>query len=535
MSLLSSIFGNDEDRHKNKKHRSSSLFDKKTVESLPKPTYHELPQSSSSAKVTSTAEAGESAASSTKTKKKRKHETENRGQRKGSKESHSGEATSTSNDKKDNEASSNKRRKSKTSQDVLEDKNEDEATTKKKAKDKQQKKKDDDSSSSDSSSDDDDSSSSSSGSDSDDAKDSHDGEDDGGNVKEESGEIKKNIDSNEKGDDRSEDDGSVSDEDDTERTVFVGNLPLTTTTRKSLKQLFEDCGAIENTRIRSVPVKGIKLPQQRAGDQNLMKKVCANTRQYDETLSSTVQGYVKFVNKDSVEKALGKNNTIVQLPTGGKIRIKVDTAEPTMDASRSVFCGNLPYSADEISLQDHFVDGCGFGKDDVVSVRVIRDKETFQCKGFGYVLLKERDMVSTALKLHGSVYKKKQIRVMVCGKRFKGRQDIKQRANKKASNKKSSPSSPSSQRQEQRKPETLSAGALRRILSKEQKQADSTNKRKRGGGKGGASSSTKAHKKASLSSSKSSKRAAADKKVEQRLKKIQKRISRGMGKTKKGH
>jgi RNA recognition motif-containing protein len=50
------------------------------------------------------------------------------------------------------------------------------------------------------------------------------------------------------------------------RTVFVGNLPLSMT-RKKLTCIFSKCGTVESTRIRSVPVKGVKLPPESAGNQ----------------------------------------------------------------------------------------------------------------------------------------------------------------------------------------------------------------------------------------------------------------------------
>jgi nucleolar protein 12 len=51
-----------------------------------------------------------------------------------------------------------------------------------------------------------------------------------------------------------------------ERTIFVGNLPLTTT-RKSLASLFKSCGKVESSRLRSVAAAGVKLSTDRAGDQ----------------------------------------------------------------------------------------------------------------------------------------------------------------------------------------------------------------------------------------------------------------------------
>lgn len=51
-----------------------------------------------------------------------------------------------------------------------------------------------------------------------------------------------------------------------ERTIFVGNLPLTIT-RKSLANMFKSCGKVESSRLRSVAAAGVKLPTERAGDQ----------------------------------------------------------------------------------------------------------------------------------------------------------------------------------------------------------------------------------------------------------------------------
>mmetsp|Transcript_20871 Transcript_20871/g.51746 ORF Transcript_20871/g.51746 Transcript_20871/m.51746 type:complete len:388 (+) Transcript_20871:124-1287(+) len=318
---------------------------------------------------------------------------------------------------------------------------------------------------------------------------------------------RKSIDTEPKVDDATKDDTTTKQGEsleDEERTIFVGNLPLATT-RRTLASLFRECGPIASCRIRSVPVTGIKLPKEQAGNQNMMKKVCANTNQIDKTLTDTVQGYVVFKNIDDISKALELNN---QLELGG-LKIRVDRAKPTVDPSRSVFCGNLPYGAKESTLQEHFEEGCLLEPGDVVGVRIVRDKETFQCKGFGYVLFKDKNTVPAALKLHESTYMKKKIRVMVCGKRFKGK--------KGKANKPKSSQSPDS--------EKLSVGAFRRIIAKQQKDALVIHKRKRGEKK------KDTVKKAGAGNV--SKRAALDKKVERKVKKLQKRAAKGMGKNKR--
>jgi len=297
------------------------------------------------------------------------------------------------------------------------------------------------------------------------------------------------------------------DKKDEERTIFVGNLPLTIT-RKSLAALFKKCGPVASCRIRSVPVTSIKLPQEQAGNQGMMRKICVNTNQIDKTLTDTVKGYVVFKNLDDVAKALEMNN---KLDVDG-MKIRVDRATPTVDPSRSVFVGNLPYGAKESTLQDHFQKGCLLETGDVMGVRIVRDKETFQCKGFGYVLFKEKNTVPTALKLHDSTYMKKKIRVMVCGKRFKGRKgEAAVQPKVKSVNQET---------------EKVTVGAFRRIIAKQSKEALVINKRKRGekkkdgtvikAGAGGLS-----------------KRAALDKKVDMKVKKLQRRVNKGMGKNKR--
>jgi nucleolar protein 12 len=309
---------------------------------------------------------------------------------------------------------------------------------------------------------------------------------------------------NEKNKEDSEKVETEKDQKDEERTIFVGNLSLTIT-RKTLASLFRDCGPVASCRIRSVPVAGVKLPKDQAGNQRMMKKVCVNTNQIDKTLTDTVQGYVVFKNLDDVAKALELNN---KLDFDG-MKLRVDRATPTVDPSRSVFVGNLPYGAKESTLQEHFEKGCLLEPGDVVGVRIVRDKETFQCKGFGYVLFREKNSVPTALKLHESTYMKKRIRVMVCGKRFKGKKGESSQPQQKFQNS-----------------EKTSVGAFRRIIAKQQKDALATNKRKRGEKKKNATV-----KKAGAGLV--SKRAALDKKVEKKVKKLQKRASKGMGKNKR--
>jgi len=252
------------------------------------------------------------------------------------------------------------------------------------------------------------------------------------------------------------------------------------------------------------------VPPSQAGNQALVKKVCANTKKVDAGIKSTAQGYVVFVSEESVPAALALNNTQLD-----GLRIRVDKSQATMDASRSVFVGGLPYATEEATLRQHFCNGCGLEEDDIENVRIIRDKDTMQCKGFGYIVFAEKSAVMTALqKMHDSTYMKKNIRVTVCGKRYKGRRGIQKEDN-------------NTEKRRFKGDEVDAAGALKRILTKEtlekkikRKRGDTTNKSLTG--KPGVAKGKPGM----------TKRQVMDDKVNKRVKKLEKRAAKGMGKTK---
>lgn len=242
-----------------------------------------------------------------------------------------------------------------------------------------------------------------------------------------------------------------------------------------------------------------------------MRKVCANTKLIDE--KAMVQGYVVFADAASVEAALKKNNERV----GDGFMIRVDRAKPTLDASRSVFVGNLPYHAQETTLRQHFCEGCQLDSEtDVENVRIVRDRDTKQCKGFGYVLFREKSMVTTALqRMDGTEYLRRSLRVSVCGKRFKSRGSGQQQQEQQHDG-------PTPRRNDNKKKKAMkdATGALKRIMAKEEK----SKKRKRG--------EPKKTKTGGTNNGGVSRRAAAEAKVEKRYKKLKRRMSRGMGKNK---
>ncbi|RHY21547.1 hypothetical protein DYB32_009783 [Aphanomyces invadans] len=201
---------------------------------------------------------------------------------------------------------------------------------------------------------------------------------------------------------KGDDDGSVDEKD--VRTIFVGNVSLEATPN-DLKKHFTPCGKVESVRLRSVPVAGCKVDQN--GKQNLVKKVCTNKKLFVEGRDSC-NAYVVFVDESSVDAALQLN---------GSKCLRVDRKNVSMDAKRTVFVGNLAFTATDDDVRNHFEKALREDADTpaVESVRIIRDKSTHLGKGFGY----DVSTAAKALSLHESKMGKREIRVTVCGKRFK--------------------------------------------------------------------------------------------------------------------
>ena len=299
------------------------------------------------------------------------------------------------------------------------------------------------------------------------------------------------------------------------RTIFVGNLPPDIN-RKSLAGIFKPCGAVASARLRSMAVTGVKLPPEHAGNQKMMHKICVNTgKVLADTPKKSAQGYVVFESVESIENALQMNNTTYQSHT-----IRVDRATPTIDSSRSVFVGNLPYGADDETLHVHFADQLSGGEDlnegegsAVTGVRIIRDKDTQKCKGFGYVMLRDASLVPSALQLHGTTYMKRELRVMVCGKRTKG-------------NRGGDDSKPPGRRSFEGQRATRGASSIRKQSSKRKSEEGTGGN---GGGKTKRRRARSEKKAAPVSKAGMSKRATTEQKVKKRVKKLQKRVAKGMG------
>ncbi|KAM5235040.1 RNA-binding protein 34 [Ctenodactylus gundi] len=177
-----------------------------------------------------------------------------------------------------------------------------------------------------------------------------------------------------------------------ERTVFVGNLPLTCN-KKKLKSFFKEYGQIESVRFRSlIPAEG-----------TVSKKLAAIKRKIHPD-QKNINAYVVFKDESAATKALKSNGA--QIAAGFRIRVDLASETSTRD-KRSVFVGNLPYKAEESAVEEHFLD-CG----QIVAVRIVRDPVTGAGRGFGYVLFENTDAVHLALKLNNSELMGRKLRVM---------------------------------------------------------------------------------------------------------------------------
>ncbi|KRY28431.1 Nucleolar protein 12 [Trichinella spiralis] len=174
------------------------------------------------------------------------------------------------------------------------------------------------------------------------------------------------------------DDRDDSNED--ERTIF------------NLKKLFGKIGKIECIRLRSCIPVNPKLPQRLV----IIKKA----------ESTHVNAYIRFVKKESVDKALELNGTQMQ-----EHHLFVDRCikRRQYDKKRAVFLGNLAFDIGEEEIYTHFTD-CG----EIDRIRVVRDPHNYIGKGFGFV---ESYSVGLALKLNDSLLKNRKIRVTRVGKK----------------------------------------------------------------------------------------------------------------------
>jgi nucleolar protein 12 len=104
-------------------------------------------------------------------------------------------------------------------------------------------------------------------------------------------------------------------------------------------------------------------------------------------------------------------------------KIRVDRSEPVIDAKRSVFVGNVSFKCTDEQMRQFFTKRLRTEEEPepIENVRLIRDRESGLGKGFGYLLLKTPALVAKALALRDLKMETRELRVQVCGKRFKNK------------------------------------------------------------------------------------------------------------------
>jgi RNA recognition motif-containing protein len=80
----------------------------------------------------------------------------------------------------------------------------------------------------------------------------------------------------------------------------------------------------------------------------------------------------------------------------------------------SMYVGNLPFSADETSLQSLFAP---FGE--VISARVMADRDTGRSRGFGFVEMASGDAQKAISALDGTEFEGRKLRINESEKRAK--------------------------------------------------------------------------------------------------------------------
>lgn len=174
------------------------------------------------------------------------------------------------------------------------------------------------------------------------------------------------------------------------RTIFVGNIPLSTT-KKHLLSFFGKYGKINTLRFRSAARASLNVP----------KKISFITKQFHPN-STTLNCYILYENEDCSKKALEANGHVFK---DNHLRVDLVTSK-NHDQKKAIFVGNIPFSAKDEDLWNTFTD-CG----NIQSVRVVRDGLTGVGKGYAYVNFESIDSVELAMQMTDVKIGKREIRI----------------------------------------------------------------------------------------------------------------------------
>lgn len=235
------------------------------------------------------------------------------------------------------------------------------------------------------------------------------------------------------------------------RTLFIGNVALSVTrpqlTRMLQAFLDADSGItktnadasststakgddIESVRLRSVPIE--KVPISNDGSFKHMIKAAVAQKSYLKSskgdaasaalpagpIKASMTAYAVFKTAEAASKCLALDGTILE---GKHLRVDRIGGENggKLDYKRTIFVGNLPFTADEDDIRSFF-NGLRWGSGDsagaaVEAVRIVRDRVTHKGKGIAFVLFSDRAHVVTALGLGDKAsYKGRALRIERC-------------------------------------------------------------------------------------------------------------------------
>ncbi|CAJ1993067.1 DRBD9 / Double RNA binding domain protein 9 / NOP12 [Leishmania donovani] len=192
-----------------------------------------------------------------------------------------------------------------------------------------------------------------------------------------------------------------SNEEEDARTVFVGNLP-NTIHKRDVEKIFKSCGSITAVRIRCQALEELDEKHQNLGR---AVRVLRGEIKKDAKYSATA--YVLFDSAKSIVSALEKNGLVFH--NRHLVVTTMDVESRAYPPETSIFLGNVAYNTTEEDVWSFFQE---HGIADVKRVRLVRDRETGDCKGFGYVEFMHASSVQPAIETRGDKLNGRELRIV---------------------------------------------------------------------------------------------------------------------------
>lgn len=177
-------------------------------------------------------------------------------------------------------------------------------------------------------------------------------------------------------------------------TVFVGNVPITAK-RKQLTKFFSKYGEVQAVWLRGITPKDPRVP----------KKVAAMKKDF-HPLRKSLFAYIKFATPEQAVKATAANGEIFN---DHHLRVTLSNDKSGHDESRTIFIGNLSFSAEEEDLWKLF-EPCG----PISSVRIVRNSKTGMGIGIAYIKFQDSDGVQLAMQMEDVQLNKRPLRISLC-------------------------------------------------------------------------------------------------------------------------